>query len=198
MTNRFLGFSKDSRLITVYKNEDYMYQFNNAVVGIQLSRSAKGNLNQLVGIVRYPPQDIWNKTTKRGWKYYELRSNDLFFFKEVEVWSSAKYNASIENWDANTTAFPQTDYILYYRRPFTSAISVTVDYPSKYLFYTYAQLGRVMFGQQQSGGGYKNSTAYKTSSHYLWGDEGGNNSESSSFKELILWPSSSFVILRNS
>ena len=65
MTNRFLGFSKDSRLITVYKNEDYMYQFNNAVVGIQLSRSAKGNLNQLVGVVRYPPQDIWNKTTKK-------------------------------------------------------------------------------------------------------------------------------------
>tara|TARA_B100001063_G_scaffold196999_1_gene189116 strand:+ start:4702 stop:8241 length:3540 start_codon:yes stop_codon:yes gene_type:complete len=186
MTNRFLGFSKDSRLITVYKNEDYMYQFNNAVVGIQLSRSAKGNLNQLVGIVRYPPQDIWNKTIKRGWKYYELRSNDLFYFKEVEVWSSSKYNASIENWDANTTAFPQTDYILYYRRPFTSAISVTVDYPSKYLFYTYAQLGRVMFGQQQSGGGYKNSTAYKTSSHYLWGDEGGTNSESSSFKEYLI------------
>ena len=111
MTNRFLGFSKDSRLITVYKNEDYMYQFNNAVVGIQLSRSAKGNLNQLVGVVRYPPQDIWNKTTKRGWKYYELRSNDLFYFKEVEVWSSDKYNASIENWDANTTAFPQTKYL---------------------------------------------------------------------------------------
>lgn len=186
MTNRFLGFSKDSRLITVYKNEDYMYQFNNSVIGIQLTRSAKGNLNQLVGIVRYPPQDIWNKTTKRGWKYYELRSNDLFYFKEVEVWSSAKYNSTIENWDANTTAFPQSDYILYYKRPFTSAISVEVDYPSKYLFYTYAQLGRVMFGQQQSGGGYQNSTAYKTSSHYLWGDEGGNNTESSSFKEYLI------------
>lgn len=186
MTNRFLGFSKDSRLVTVYKNEDYMYQFNNAVVGIQLSRSAKGNLNQLVGVVRYPPQDIWNKTTKRGWKYYELRSNDLFYFKEVEVWSSDKYNASIENWDANTASFPQTKYLLYYQRPFTSAISVVVDYPSRYLFYTYAQLGRVMFGQQQSGGGYQNSTSYKSSSHHMWGDEAGNNTESTSFKEYLI------------
>ena len=47
-------------------------------------------------------------------------------------------------------------------------------------------LGRVMFGQQQSWGGYQNSTAYKTSSHYLWCDEGGNNTESSSFKEYLI------------